>query len=95
VTVDPALSRSRALWNRSALQLDSAETLAQLLDRGELEAWRALYRLAREDPQLRARMRRIVDTVPIGLPHFWKAALASLGEEVDYDREPAFDADWI
>lgn len=57
--------------------------LAQLLDRGEMAAWRALYRLARADPALRARIVHIVLTVPVPLPHFWLAALADLGEPVD------------
>ena len=37
------LARSRALWNRSALDLDSDEVLAQILDYGSLADWRALY----------------------------------------------------
>jgi hypothetical protein len=77
------LGHSRALWNRSALDLNSDEVLAQILDRGELPAWRALYRIAKDDPAVRARLRRIVMTVPLPLPRFWLAALASLGEPVD------------
>lgn len=80
---EAALETSRALWNRTALDLRSDEVLAQILERGELAAWRALYRLARTDPELRGRIRRIVLTVPLPLPHFWLAALASLGEPVD------------
>lgn len=49
------LARSRALWNRSHLDLRSDEILAQILDRGTLEDWRALYELARTDPALRTR----------------------------------------
>jgi hypothetical protein len=75
----------RALWNRDGLDLRSDEVLAQILDRGELADWRELYRLALGDPQLRARIRRLVGTVPLPLPHFWLAALASLGEAVDFD----------
>jgi hypothetical protein len=82
---DDALTHSRALWNRRRLDLASDEMLAQLLDRGEPAAWRALYRLAREDAQLRARIKRLVTVAPIALPRFWLAALASLGETVDYD----------
>jgi hypothetical protein len=78
-----SLDRSRALWNRDALALESDEVLAQILDRGEMAAWRELYRLARSDGPLRARIHRIVLTTPVALPHFWLAALASLGEEVD------------
>ena len=59
-----ALARSRALWNRDALDLRSDEVLAQLLDRGEMAAWRDLYRMARVDAELRARIHRIVLTVP-------------------------------
>ena len=75
----------RALWNRSALDLRSDEVLAQILDRGELADWRELYRAARTDAQLRERIRRLVLTVPVPLPHFWLAALASLGEPADFD----------
>jgi hypothetical protein len=79
------LESSRALWNRTEFDLRSDEVLAQILDRGEIDAWRALYRLAQDDPELRARIKRIVLTVPLPLPHFWLAALASLGEVVDMD----------
>jgi hypothetical protein len=79
---DP-LARSRALWNREGLDLASDEVLAQILDRGEIDAWRDLYRRARTDGRLRARIHCIVLTVPVALPHFWLAALASLGEPVD------------
>jgi hypothetical protein len=77
------LECSRALWNRSGLDLESDEVLAQILDRGEMESWRALYKLARTDARLRARLKRIILTVPLPLPHFWLAALAGLGEPVD------------
>jgi len=40
-----ALETSRALWNRSSFDLESDEVLAQVLDRGEMWAWRALYRM--------------------------------------------------
>jgi len=79
------LERSRALWNRTHLDLRSDEIVAQILDRGDMDDWRALYRLARDDADLRRRMLKIVLTVPIALPHFWLAALASLGEPVDFD----------
>jgi hypothetical protein len=82
-----AIETSRALWNRSAVDLESDEVLAQLLDRGEVAAWRALYRMARTDPHLRARIKRIVLTVPLPLPHFWLAALASLGEPVEFGAQ--------
>lgn len=78
-----SLNASRALWNRSQLALDSDEVLAQILDRGEIAAWRELYRLSRVDPILRGRIARIVLTVPLPLPRFWLAALADLGEPVD------------
>ena len=74
---------SRALWNRSALDLRSDEILAQILERGDLESWRMLYAQARGDPTLRARLKAIVLTVPLPLPRFWLAALLSLGEDVD------------
>src|SRR4051794_12334795 len=77
------LERSRALWNRSTLDLRSDEILAQILDRGEMTAWRELYRMAREDSELRGRIARLVQRIPLPLPHFRLAALASLGEPVD------------
>jgi hypothetical protein len=89
----PALETSRALWNRRELDLSSDEVLAQILDRGEMSAWRALYQMARDDADLRARIRRIVLTVPTPLPRFWLAALASLGEAVDLGAEvPSYSA---
>lgn len=57
------------------------------MDRGDLDDYRELYRLARADAALRVRIRDIVARVPLPLPHFWLAALASLGEAVDYDIE--------
>lgn len=79
------LESSKALWNRDRLDLRSEETLAQILDRGTLDDWRAIYRLAAEDEELRARLRRVVERVPIGYPYLWRTALATLGEEVDLD----------
>ena len=78
------LESSPALWNRAYLDLRSEETLAQILDRGELADWRALYRLAREDVALRARLHRVVRQVPLAFGHFWLAALGNLGEPVDW-----------
>jgi len=92
----PVLPRSRALWNRPTCELGSDEVLAQLLDRGEMAAWRELYARARGDAALRRRIARLVRTVPLPLPRFWLAALASLGEAVDYDAPvPAYDADGV
>ena len=79
------INRSHALWNREDVNLESDETLAQLLDRGEMAVWRELYRLARADAQLRKRIKRIVLNVPLTMPRFWLAALASLGEPVDWN----------
>lgn len=79
------LERSRALWNRSRLDLRSEETLAQIMDRGDLDDWRELYRLARRDPELCARLHRVVARVPLGYPYFWRSALRALGEPVDLD----------
>jgi hypothetical protein len=85
MSLSSPLERSPALWNRSHLDLRSEETLAQLLDRGTLDDWSELYRLARRDTGLRARLVRVVSRVPVGYPPFWRAALASLGEPVDFD----------
>ena len=86
-----ALTRSRALWNRSAFDPESDEILAQILDRGELAAWRELYALACSDAALRRRIARIVATVPLPLPRFWLALLAGMGEVVDFGAVPPAD----
>ena len=78
-----SVETSRASWNRSRVDLENDEVLAQILDRGEMAAWRDLYRMARTSPDLRARIKHIVLTIPIPLPRFWLAALADLGEAVD------------
>jgi hypothetical protein len=81
------LSRSRALWNRTGLALDSDEVLAQLLDRGELEAWRELYRLASEPGEeaatLRRRILRLCQTVPLSFPHLFIAAIGVLEGSIE------------
>ena len=82
---ESAIASSRALWNRSGLDLNSDEVLAQILNRGEMSAWRALYKLARTDPRLRTRIKSVLLSTPVPLPHFWLAALASLDEPVDFD----------
>ncbi|MHC4925112.1 MAG: hypothetical protein ACYTG4_13735 [Planctomycetota bacterium] len=81
------LESSRALWNRSRLDLSSDEVLVQILDRGELAAWRELYRLAgRPGEEAAALRRRIVDLcerIPIGFPHLFLAAMGALGEDIE------------
>ena len=72
------LSRSPALWNRDRLDLRSDEILAQLLDRGTLQDWRALYALSRDDAELRNRIVRLANSVPMYVPHLWLAAMRSL-----------------
>ncbi len=93
------LARSSALWNRSHLDLASDEILAQLLDRGAPADWRALYSLMNgSDALLAASLRRralsVLYRVPTGRPWFWLAALASLGEVIDWSRTPAVDPGW-
>jgi hypothetical protein len=88
------LDDSRALWNRDRLDLRSDEVLAQILDRGEMSAWRELYRIARTDSVLRGRIAALVRSVPLPLPHFWLAALKALGEDVDVGAEtPPYPGD--
>ncbi len=81
------LRDSRALWNRCRLALDSDEVLAQILDRGELEAWREIYRLASGPGELAAALRRrileLCQTVPLSFPHLFLAALGALGEDFE------------
>ena len=79
-----ALERLVVGWNRTHLDLRSDEVLAQVLDRGDLEAWRELYRLASDDRTLRQRILAVVRRVPVPYPAFWLAALASLGEPIDW-----------
>jgi hypothetical protein len=71
-------------WNRNRLDLSSDEVLAQLLDRGDLDSWRELFGLARGDHHLRRRLVRVIHQVPLPFPRFWQAALAALGEPVDW-----------
>lgn len=78
------LSRSRALWNREGFDLASDEALAQVLDRGSMEDWRALYALAKTDARLRTRIIGAVARVPMYLPHFWLVAMEALGEPIDH-----------
>jgi hypothetical protein len=81
------LSQSVALWNRNRLDLRSDEILAQILDRGEMEAWRELYRLAsgpcEEAAALRRRILHLCRTVPLSFPHLFIAAMGALGEPVE------------
>ena len=79
-----ALERTVRGWNRSRLDLRSDEMLAQILDRGALAAWRELYALAARDAELRRRIQAVVRQVPLPYPAFWLAALAGLGETVDW-----------
>jgi hypothetical protein len=79
-----ALERAVVGWNRSRLDLTSDEVLAQILDRGDIEAWRELYALASTDADLRRRILGVVRRVPLPYPAFWLAALAGLGEAVDW-----------
>jgi len=79
-----ALERAVVGWNRTRLDLDSNEVLAQILDRGDLAAWRELYALAAKDKGLRRRILLAVETVPLPFPGFWRAAMASLGEPIDW-----------
>lgn len=81
------LAASQALWNRSRLDLESDEVLAQILDRGEVEAWREIYRLAagpgEEAARLRKRILRLCRTVPLSFPHLFIAAMGALGEPIE------------
>jgi hypothetical protein len=79
-----ALERFVVGWNRSQLDLASDEVLAQVLDRGDLASWRELYALAARDPRLRQRILGVVRRVPLPYPGFWLAAMASLGESIDW-----------
>jgi hypothetical protein len=84
VPLTRALERTLLTWNRSRVDLASDEILAQVLDRGDLAAWRELYALAARDADLRRRIAVLLGRVPLPYPGFWRAALASLGEPVDW-----------
>lgn len=92
------LSGSVGLWNRKRLALESDEVLAQILDRGDVEDWREIYRLASEDTteagRLRRRIVQLCQTVPISFPNLFLAAMAHLGEPLDPFPEvaPGYDA---
>ena len=91
-----ALEHSRALWNRTALDLGSDGVVAQILDRGEFWAWRELYARAATDSALRSRILRVVQAIPTPLPHFWLAALRSVGEPVDLGQKtPVYGSDGV
>ncbi len=64
-----------------------AELDPPLLDRGELQAWREIYRLAarpgEEAAALRRRIIRLCQTVPLSFPHLFLAAVGALGEELE------------
>jgi hypothetical protein len=79
-----ALERVVLGWNRNRLDLASDEVLAQVLDRGDLASWQELFGLAAADAGLRARLHAVLLRVPVAYPSFWLAALASLGEAVDW-----------
>jgi hypothetical protein len=79
-----AIERLVVGWNRTYLDLRSDEVLAQVLDRGDVGAWRELYRLASTDVTLRHRILGVVRRVPLPYPGFWLAALANLGEEINW-----------
>jgi len=78
------MERALVAWNRTRLDLESDEMLAQLMDRGGLAAWRELYALAARDAGLRRRILSVVERVPLPFPGFWRAAMTSLGEPVDW-----------
>jgi len=79
-----ALEHTVVSWNRDRLDLASDEVLAQVLDRGDLAAWRELYQLAAVDESLRRRILTVVHRVPLPFPTFWLAALSGLGESIDW-----------
>lgn len=78
------LSQSPALWNRRVLDLQSQETLVQIMDRGSVADWRALAALAAEDPVLTERIFLAATTLPLASAWFWQAALASRGHAVPW-----------
>lgn len=86
-----ALERLVVAWNRSGFDLQSDEMLAQVLDRGDLATWRELFALARHDRVLRQRILSVVRRVPLPYAGFWLAALAHLGESIDWTQPRPVD----
>jgi hypothetical protein len=86
-----AVDHSRGLWNRSHADLESDEILAQILDRGALAEWREIYARAAHDRRFRERVLAIVTRVALPYPAFWLAALANLGEPIDWTVVPPSD----
>jgi hypothetical protein len=86
-----ALERTVVAWNRSGFDRESDEMLAQILDRGDLAAWRELFALARDDRDLRQRILSVVGRVPLPYAGFWLAALAHLGEPIDWTHPRPVD----
>lgn len=78
------LESSAALWNRERLDLASDEILAQILDQGDLADWRELFAFASRDRELRHRIAGVARRVPLAFGGLWLAAMASLGEEIDW-----------
>ncbi len=78
------LAHSAALWNRRELDLQSQETLVQIMDRGSIGDWRALAALAADDPGLTERIYLAATTVPLASAWFWQAVLASRGHAVPW-----------
>lgn len=77
--------------------MESDEVLCQILDRGQMRDWRALYALARESPPLRRRIVHLCQTTPIGFAHLFLAAMAGLGEPVAVWPPPrqGVGDDWV
>jgi hypothetical protein len=67
--------------------LESDEVLAQLLDRGEVEAWRELYRMASGRDEgaaaLRRRILHLCQTIPLSFPHLFIAAMGAAAGPVE------------
>jgi len=78
------LRASAALWNRNGLNLQSTETLAQIMDRGSMTDWRALWALQSADAELAQRMLAMATQVPIDTAWFWQAALSAAGHAVPW-----------
>ena len=75
-----------------AVDLAGDEILAQLLDRGDLATWRERFALAPE-PGLRRRIPSFwFGACPLPSPAFWLAAIAGLGEEIDWTMLPPRDS---
>jgi hypothetical protein len=96
--LDGVMTGIRQLRRTRPLEIETVAGLRvpTLAEMARIKAWllatrRELYHLAATDDFLRRRVLEIVRRVPLPYPRFWLAALASLGEAIDWTAKPPED----